>query len=242
MKELQDDDKNLKSQGVQSLIDRLHDDGVNQGKFAGKKIVAEAESRAEWILQQAEEEAIRIRDVAEKEARFITESGAGALEMAYRDIFISLKNNLLDQFSSRIQSVVSIALSDEDLLKSMILEISNGVVTDAKGSEKSEGDADNDVDVDVELLLPKEIIGLEDLRKNPNQLKDSPLLAFIATQTMLMLENGVTIGAGDHHESGIVVRMNKGEVELELTDKALSRLLLQHLQPRFRALIEGIVG
>ena len=240
MKELQDDDKNLKSQGVQSLIDRLHDDGVNQGKSAGKKIVAEAESRAEWILQQAEEEAIRIRDVAEKEARFITESGAGALEMAYRDIFISLKNNLLDQFSSRIQSVVSIALSDEGLLKSMILEISNGVVTDAKGSEKPEGDADNDVD--VELLLPKEIIGLEDLRKNPNQLKDSPLLAFIATQTMLMLENGVTIGAGDHHESGIVVRMNKGEVELELTDKALSRLLLQHLQPRFRALIEGIVG
>ena len=242
MTELQNDDKNLKSQGVQSLIDRLHDDGVNQGKSAGKKIVAEAESRAEWILQQAEGEAIRIRDVAEKEARFITESGAGALEMAYRDIFISLKNNLLDQFSSRIQSVVSIALSDEDLLKSMILEISNGVVTDAKGSEKPEGDADNDVDVDVELLLPKEIIGLEDLRKNPNQLKDSPLLAFIATQTMLMLENGVTIGAGDHHESGIVVRMNKGEVELELTDKALSRLLLQHLQPRFRALIEGIVG
>ena len=68
------------------------------------------------------------------------------------------------------------------------------------------------------------------------------MLAFIATQTMLMLENGVTIGAGDHHESGIVVRMNKGEVELELTDQALSRLLLQHLQPRFRALIEGIVG
>ncbi len=33
-----------------------------------------------------------------------------------------------------------------------------------------------------------------------------------------------------------------GKVELELTDQAISRLLLQHLQPRFRALIEGIVG
>lgn len=242
MEDIQNDDRNLKSQGVQSLIDRLHEDGVNQGKSAGKKIVAEAESRAEWILQQAQEEAIRIRDVAEKEARFITESGAGALEMAYRDIFISLKNNLLDQFSSRIQSVVSRALSDEDLLKSMILEISNGIVKNATRSGKSENDVTNNMASKVELLLPKEIIGLEDLRENPNQLKDSPLLDFIATQTMLMLENGVTIGAGAHHDTGIVVRMNKGEVELELTDQALSRLLLQHLQPRFRALIEGIVG
>lgn len=238
MKDMQNDDKNLKSKGVQSLIDRLHEDGVNQGRGAGKKIVAEAESRAEWILQQAHDEAQRIRDEALKEARFIKESGSGALEMAYRDIFISLKNNLLDQFSSRIQSVVSIALSDEDLLKSMILEISSSIAT--KSGDFNAGALDNENT--VSLLLPKEIIGLEDLRENPDELKDSPLLAFIAEQTNYMLEKGVEIGGGSHHESGVVVRTNNGDVELELTDKALSRLLLQHLQPRFRALIEGIVG
>ena len=238
MTDMQNDDKNLKSKGVQSLIDRLHEDGVNQGRGAGKKIVAEAESRAEWILQQAKEEAQRIRDEASKDAQFIRDSGDGALEMAYRDIFISLKNNLLDQFSSRIQSVVSIALNDEDLLRSMILEISNNIVTGAGNANDEVLDNTNA----ISLLLPKEIIGLEDLRKNPDQLKDSPLLAFIAEQTICMLEKGVEIGVGDHHESGVVVRMNNGDVELELTDQALSRLLLQHLQPRFRALIEGIVG
>mgnify|MGYP002700791796 CR=1 FL=1 len=81
MTDMQNDDKNLKSKGVQSLIDRLHEDGVNQGRGAGKKIVAEAESRAEWILQQANEEAQRIRDEASKDAQFIRDSGDGALEL-----------------------------------------------------------------------------------------------------------------------------------------------------------------
>ena len=227
MTDTQKNDKDLHSSGVQSLIDRLHDDGVNLGKTEGENIVAEAERRSEWIIQQANEEAKRIIEDATKDASFIKDSGSRALEMAYRDILISLKNNLLDQFSSRIRSVVSTTLNDENLLISMILEIAKN---------------DRDSDTPVKLLLPKAFIGLEDLRKNPDQLKNSPLLSFIAEQTSIMLENGIEIGVGDHREAGIVVRQNAGEIELELTEQALSRLLLKHLQPRFRALIEGIVG
>lgn len=227
MTDAQKKDNGLHSSGVQSLINRLHDDGVNLGKAEGEKIVAEAESRSEWIIQQANEEAQRIIENATKEASFIKDSGSDALEMAYRDILISLKNNLLDQFSGRIHSVVSTALEDENLLVSMILEIAKN---------------DRNSDSPIKLLLPKKFIGLEDLRKNPDQLKDSPLLSFIAEQASAMLENGVEIGVGEHREAGIVVRRNAGEIELELTEQALSRLLLKHLQPRFRALIEGIVG
>jgi V/A-type H+-transporting ATPase subunit E len=40
---------------------------------------------------------------------------------------------------------------------------------------------------------------------------------------------------------GIRLRLVDHDVTLELTDKAVASLILQHLQPRFRALIEGIV-
>lgn len=31
------------------------------------------------------------------------------------------------------------------------------------------------------------------------------------------------------------------EVEVDLTDQAIAKLLLRHLQPRFRALLEGVI-
>jgi len=33
----------------------------------------------------------------------------------------------------------------------------------------------------------------------------------------------------------------KGNITIDLTDEAIAALLLQHLQPRFRAVLEGIV-
>ena len=35
--------------------------------------------------------------------------------------------------------------------------------------------------------------------------------------------------------------MVKGNIKIDLTDEAIAALLLQHLQPRFRAVLEGIV-
>jgi V/A-type H+-transporting ATPase subunit E len=37
------------------------------------------------------------------------------------------------------------------------------------------------------------------------------------------------------------VRVSERDVTLDLSDRAVAALLLQHLQPRFRAILEGVV-
>ena len=48
------------------------------------KIVEDAESRAEWMIQQAREEAADIVQKARKEAGYITQAGEEALHLAFR--------------------------------------------------------------------------------------------------------------------------------------------------------------
>jgi V/A-type H+-transporting ATPase subunit E len=40
---------------------------------------------------------------------------------------------------------------------------------------------------------------------------------------------------------GIRIRLVDRDVEIDLTDASVAALLLQHLQPRFRAFLEGMV-
>ena len=41
---------------------------------------------------------------------------------------------------------------------------------------------------------------------------------------------------------GIRVRLLDDDLEIDLTDEAIAELLLEHLQPRFRAVLTGMVG
>ena len=56
-----------------------------------------------------------------------------------------------------------------------------------------------------------------------------------------MLRAGVTFSAADDMTAGLRVRVQDKDVTFDLTEAAVAGLLLQHLQPRFRAILEGIV-
>ena len=119
----QGDDQGMKSSGVQSLIDRLQQEGVAAGREQGERIVTDAEKRAAWLIQQAKEEAEQIVSKANAESEFIKQAGQEALQMAVRDSQLFLKNHLMNTFAAQLNSMVSQALSNSDLLEKMILEI-----------------------------------------------------------------------------------------------------------------------
>ncbi|MDJ0878310.1 MAG: hypothetical protein QNI86_06835 [Halieaceae bacterium] len=220
-------EENLTSKGIQELIDQLRDKGVNAGKEESAKLVADAESRASWILEQAQTEAAEIRETAEKDAEFIRKAGADSLEIAYRDIKMKLRDELSQQFARQLGKLIVQELQDPDTLKQLLLSAA------ARSSIPDEP---------VRITLPARAVGLEELRSDPAQLQGGPLVEMVSDVAATLFSQGVEVSTTGRSKAGISISLNEGEVNVDLTDEALQDLLLAHLQPRFRAILEGVVG
>lgn len=220
-------DTKQSASGVQELIDQIREKGVNAGKDEGTRIVEDAEQRAEWILKQAKEEAEAIRKEAEQHASFVKDAGKDALGLAFRDIKLKLKDELSIQFSEQLRKVVAQELQDPDTLKSLLISAVS------KTNIPDEG---------VRIMLPANVKGVNELREDPKLLEQGPLVELVSDTAKKMLSKGVDIKLDKNINSGLTFLLKDGEVSVEMTDSSLSEMLLQHLQPRFRAILEGVVG
>ena len=217
------------SHGVEELIDRLRDEGVKSGREEAERVVADAEARARWLVEQAQEEADKLIENARTESQALRSSADDALQVAARDMLLSLRERLTHRFAGEVRRLVSDQLGDKEFLKQLILEIA--------GRQKEivdEGDK-------VEILLPRKALEVGELGKNSGDMQDGELTEFVLGITDTMLRDGVTVRVTDAEDEGISARLVNEEIQVEVTADAVSSLLLEHLQPRFRALLEGIV-
>ena len=213
------------SVGVQELIEKLRTQGVNSGRDQADKIINDAEAKAAALIADAQKRAGVIVSKAREEADFITKAGKEALQLAERNAILELKDFLLGKFSDQLRAVVSDSMSEEDLLEQMILEVAAG---NSLRGEKN-----------LEVVLPKKVIGVDELRESPELMKKGGLLGFAQKRASNMLGEGVTFSVGS--QTGIGFRLKDKDIEVELSEDAVATVLLKHLQPRFRALLEGIV-
>ncbi|OQX35943.1 MAG: hypothetical protein B0D91_09900 [Oceanospirillales bacterium LUC14_002_19_P2] len=216
------------SVGVQELIEKLRNQGVANGRTEADKIVSDARAEADRILEEARLQAADLVNKAKKEADFTIKAGEESLELAGRNAVLELKDFLLKQFSEQIRLTVAREMEDQGILKNMILEVAGR--NSLRGEEN------------VEVILPRKVIGVEDLREHPEALKEGSLAYFAVRQGKEMLSNGVTFKVGGEKQTGVTFRLREKNIEVELDDTAVSTMLLKHLQPRFRALLEGIIN
>lgn len=223
------DDQALSS-GVDALITRLRDEGVSAGREEADRILLDARTEAKRTLDKANVEAKDRLEAARREADAYRSAGEEALKTAMRDTVLAMKSTLTERFGEDVKRLIAHHLQDPDVLKRMILEIAGRARDDA-----DIGDGD-----DLTILLPEKVAGLEELRADPEALREGPLTRFVLGITGDMLRDGVTFEASDA-SGGIRVQVEDKAVILELTEEAVASLLLQHLQPRFRTILEGIV-
>lgn len=225
-------------QGIQDLIDMLKAEGVASGKEEGLKIVSDAEARAAWLVEQAEIEAEQIRNKAREEANFTKSAGQEALNVAYRDLKLRLKDELINQFARQLKALIQHEMTQPETLKLLMY---------AAASQTSLPDGNIDLCIDPELLsssatlLPENAPGLDELRKHPQALKSGPLLEMLSSVTRALLLEGVQFKTGKTDKYGIVFSLTDKDIQVEVSDESISELLLTHLQPRFRAILEGVV-
>ncbi len=221
------------SSGVQALIERLRDEGVQSGQREAEQIIADAQAEAHQVLAQAEAKAKQRLAKAQEDADKLTAAAREALRIAARDTTLDFKERLMVRFSGEVKRLVSEVMKDREIIARMVLEVTRRVRDQAKVSPEEP----------VEVLLPEDVLGLEYLRRNPEELERGDLTQLVFDLTGEMLRDGITLGShsAPDGQAGILLRYDGKEVSVDLSDAAITAVILDHLQPRFRALLEGIV-
>jgi V/A-type H+/Na+-transporting ATPase subunit E len=214
------------SAGVEMLIARLRDEGIAQGRSQAQALVTAAKQQAADIVAAAKREAEAIAVRANEEAKKLKAVGEDAIRLAMRDTMLSLEADLINEFQNKLQGLVKGMLEDPAFLQRLILEVA------AKAAPSTER---------AELLIPTEIVSLEDLQRKPEEAKPGTLTHFVLSMGGGMLREGLSFGVTDGLEAGIRVKLVNENVQIDLTESAVSQLLLRHLLPRFRALLRGAV-
>lgn len=218
------------SSGVEQLIARLRDQGVQAGKTEADAIVELSTTEAEALLAEAKAKAARIVDEARAEARQIEEAGKEALRIATRDTILRFQQELMEYLNERVRRLVTEEMEDRELLGRLIVEVAGDA---ARGSGVHDAEA-------VDVVLPTKVLSVEELKGDSEELAGelTQLVKSIAAATW---REGVTFKASAPDAEGIRVRVKGKDLDIELTPKAVADILVEHMQPRFRALMQGII-
>ncbi len=217
--------------GVDALIARLRDEGVAQGREEAARIQREAQQQAARLKRDAEAEAERVLAEARKEAEALKTAGEDALRLAMRDTVLALKAVLTREVNEKVHRLITTELKREEFLRRLILEVAR------RGRDEAgvtPGEA-------MTVVLPHELVSIEELRRNPLELREGSLSHFVLAVASEVLGDGVRFTVAEDDASGIRIRLQDKHVEIDLTDEKVTELILAHLQPRFRAILEGTV-
>ena len=218
----------VESAGVENLIGRLRDEGIAQGRSQAEAAITAAQHQAADLVAAAQREAEALLLKANEEAAKLKAAGEDAIRLAMRDTILSLESDLIEVFRDRLRHLVQGVLADPAFLQRLILEVASQATPAPTGAR-------------AELLLPAELVSLEDLRRTPEEARPDTLMHFVLSMGGGMLRDGMSFGVADDGEAGIRVRLVDDDVQIDFTESALSDLLLRHMLPRFRALLRGAV-
>ena len=215
--------------GVEDLIARLRDEGVNNGRAQAEQIVKDAQARADLLVKEAQQEAERIVNQAQEEAENLKRAVSEDLQLTFRDTNLALKRPLNQQFTGKLQRLVGAETEKPELLQKLLLEVASRVKEEVAQAQQ------------VEVLLPRKVAGVGELSRNSAELEQEILTYFVKLISQDLLREGVSFGVAKDKQRGLRLRLIDREVVLDLSERAIAETLLEHLQPRFRALLEGIV-
>jgi len=216
-------ENNQASSGVQELITRLSEEGVEKGQRQAEQLVAAARASAEAMVADAHRKADEIEEGARQAAEQTRVAGEDALRLACRDAINELASQIHDHFRQRLQRLITHTLQDDKLLKRMILEVA--------------GKAAPPASTPLQLLLPAEIIGDEQVRSQLETGNLDPLTDFVRDLTGDAIREGIQIGAAPDGTHGLQIRVVDEKVQIELTDETLTQVIADHVLPRFRGLL-----
>jgi V/A-type H+-transporting ATPase subunit E len=214
------------SSGVESLISRIRDQGVQAGREEADRVLSEARREAARTLEAARKEVETMRANASAEIEAEKTAAMEALRMAERDTILELRTRVTDGFERHVRRLVSESTLDSEFIRTVVLVLA--------------GHAAKEFIKDKEArILVSASLGSEEDNNARQQAKD------VAREVTLgisadMLRKGIELMPANDEHRGVRVELVGEDVEVDLSEKAISELLLSQLLPRYRAITEGV--
>lgn len=211
--------------GVQALLDKLRQEGVEAGQAEAEQLVAAARVQAMEVLDQAQAQAAAILAAARHEAAQYEAHGREALRLASRDVILSVREACHDEFRNRLSRFVAHRLADQKLLEQMILEL----------TARSRPAEDRQP---WQVLLPQTHVTAAELQREVQEVQPGSLAAFVLGLTGDLLREGLSFAVSPDPGAGVRIKLLDDDVQLELTEHTITSVLMQYLAPRYRAVME----
>ncbi len=194
---------------LQDIIQKIHDEGVQEAEARAKKIIEAAEKNAKERIDRAKNEAEQIKKDAEKEAEKAQAAGEAALKQASRDLLLSVRKELTSLFDSVQKEAVGEALTAQRMGEIISSLVAAWVKDGTTRVEVLVGEDDRDA---LENELKKRLSG--------------KLNAGYEVRPVRGISAGFRISTGD---SGAYY---------DFTDESISELLAAYLNPRLAAVMQ----
>jgi len=214
--------------GVQELITRLRDEGVKSGREKADQVLREAQEQASRMVAQAKAESEQILSKARSEIETDKAAAIESLRVALRDTELKMEAELKETFADHVKRLVSVEMRDMEFLRQIILAIAGLAAGDKACGEQP-----------VDVLLPKTLFETDEKGTRLSEEGRANMRHLVLGISGEMLEQGVDLKPSEDIGGGIRIRLVGEDLEIDLSDKAISELLLQNLLPRYRAIVSG---
>jgi V/A-type H+-transporting ATPase subunit E len=211
------------SSGVQELIDRIRDQGVEAAQEESNRLLHSARQQAAEIVAQAKSEAEAVRAKAAAEVDAYRAASMDGLRLAARDTVLDLKARVMSRFEESVKRLVVSATRDKELVRSIVLVLA--------GRAAAEFIKDKEIEIRLSDSLLEGHTG--------PVFREEGKLAILGLSSD-MLREGVELASDSDIQGGARVRLVQDKLEIDLSDRAISRLISQRLLPRFKAILEGL--
>jgi len=213
--------------GVERLLERIRDEGVGTARREAERLLAQAQEEAAALRARARREATAMLDEARAKIELEQQAGKEALHLAARDTLLELRSTVREGFETFVQRLVTRETCDLDFLRDFVLVIAGRAAEDYLRDKR------------IEVQLGEELLRAGSADPLPSTELGHALSCRTLELSAELLREGIELIPTPGIGGGARVRLRDENLELDLSDEAISRLLLRFLLPRFRYIIEG---
>ena len=211
--------------GVQELIDQIRGKGVQAAREEGDRIIAAARKDAAATKAKAEAQAKEMIESATERIEAEKVAAGEAIRNAARDSLLDLRNQVRQAFEDHVRRLVSQQLEDTGFVRNLVLVLAG------------EAASKYVKDQDAEILVSTAMAGAGgDANEMPDSVRGKIANAVLGASAS-MLRKGITLMGDEKVGGGARVRLADKGLEIDMTEEALSRLMLKHLLPRYQAIV-----